>query len=181
MKKQTAARLLNTTLFVAVALIGYGLTVYLDNSAPPARAKIEKENSEAIADFSFTDLAGSTHNLEDFEGKIVIINFWATWCAPCVVEFPALLDLAAKNKSDVVLIALSSDMDEAPIRNFLKKQQTPGANVYIAHDSENLTLKQFGVSQLPETIITDRALKKRTKLIGAEWSSTEVQKIIDAL
>ncbi len=181
MKKQTAARLLNAALFVTVALIGYGLTVYLDNGRPPTHAKIEKENSESITDFSFTDLSGKKQNLKKFQGKIVIINFWATWCAPCVVEFPALLDLAAKNKDDVVLIALSSDMDESAIHSFLKKQPAPETNVYIAHDSDNLTLKQFGVSQLPETIITNRALKKQIKLIGAEWSPGEVQKIINSL
>lgn len=181
MKKQTTARLLNTALFAAVALIGYGLTVHLDNGTPPTPAKMEKQNSETIASFSFTDLSGTKHDLKDFRDKIVIINFWATWCAPCVVEFPALLELAAKNKNDVVLIALSSDMDETTIRNFLKKQAAPGTNVYIAHDSQNLTLKQFGISQLPETIITDRALKKQVKLIGAEWSPIKVQKIIDSI
>lgn len=181
MKKQTTARLLNTALFVAIALIGYGLTIYLDSGKPPTSGKIEKEAGETVPDFSFTNLSGAKHDLENFRGKIVIINFWATWCAPCVVEFPALLELAAKNKDDVVLIALSSDMNEDAIKEFLKKQPAPAPNVYIAHDREDVTFKLFGIKQLPETVITDRDLKKHIKLIGAEWSREEVQEIIDSL
>jgi thiol-disulfide isomerase/thioredoxin len=189
-EKQTPSRpfkniILNTALFMAVALIGYGLTFYFDNGKPPSSA-VDKsrpiaQDNKPIQPFSFTDISGQVHNIEDFRGKIVIINFWATWCAPCVVEFPALLELAAKNKDDVVLIALSSDMDENAIKVFLRKQAKPTANVYIAHDREDVTLKLFGVTQLPETIIADRDLKKREKLIGAEWLSKDVQKILDSL
>ena len=184
MTKQTTSQLLNATLLITIALIGYGLTVYFDGSKPPNTAtntRIIAQDNEPLADFKFTDLSGESHSLKDFQGKIVIINFWATWCAPCVVEFPALLKIAAANQDKVVLIALSSDVGETEIRTFLAKQSEPATNVYIAPDREDLTLKMFGVNRLPETLITDRDLKKREKLIGAEWASEALQKIIDSL
>lgn len=178
MRDKTRTFWLNATLFIAVAALGYGLTTYMDHAAPPARAETE---IKALPDFSFTALDGKTHKAKDFRGKIVIVNFWATWCPPCVVEFPALLKIAADNKDNVVLIALSSDTKEDDIKKFLQQQKEPADNVFIAHDREDVTLKIFGVTQLPETVITDRELNIREKLIGAEWEPRMLQKIIDSL
>ncbi|MBP7721125.1 MAG: TlpA family protein disulfide reductase [Alphaproteobacteria bacterium] len=178
MQKKRATLWLNAALFLAVAALGYGLTIYFDGAAMPARAETE---ITPLPDFSFTDMSGKTRSVQYFKNKIVIINFWATWCAPCVVEFPALLKIAADNKDDVVLIALSSDAKEDDIKKFLQQQKAPTDNVFIAHDREDVTLKIFGVSQLPETVITDRDLNIREKLIGAEWETAMLQKIIDSL
>ncbi len=177
MHKKIRAFWLNAALFIAVAALGYGLTIYMDSGAPSARTETE---IKPLPDFSFTELDGTTHAARDFRGKIVIVNFWATWCPPCVVEFPALLKIAAEN-DDVILIALSSDTDEATIKKFLQQQEKPAKNVFIAHDREDVTLKIFGVSKLPETVITDHELNIRKKLIGAEWEPRMLQKIIDSL
>lgn len=178
MQKKRATFWLNAALFLAVAALGYGLTVYFDSAATPARAKTE---TKSLPDFTFTDLSGKTRSAQDFKNKIVVINFWATWCPPCVVEFPALLKIAAENKDNMVLIALSSDANESAIKQFLQQQKEPAENVFIAHDREDITLKIFGVTQLPETVITDRELNIREKLIGAEWEPRMLQKIIDSL
>lgn len=178
MQKKHVTLWLNAALFLAVAALGYGLTVYFDSAGTPARAANE---IKPLPDFSFTDLSGKTRSAADFKNKIVLINFWATWCAPCVVEFPALLKIAADNKENVVLIALSSDANENDIKKFLQQQKTPTENVFIAHDREDVTLKIFGVTQLPETVIADRDLNIREKLIGAEWEPQMLQKIIDSL
>jgi len=178
MQKKRATLWLNAALFLAVAALGYGLTIYFDGASMPARAETE---TKPLPDFSFTDLSGKTRSVHDFKNKIVIINFWATWCAPCVMEFPALLKIAADNKDNVVLIALSSDAKEDDIKKFLQQQKAPTENVLIAHDREDVTLKIFGVTQLPETIITDPELNIREKLIGAEWEPAMLQKIIDSL
>jgi thiol-disulfide isomerase/thioredoxin len=178
MQKKLVTLWFNAALFLAVAALGYGLTIYFDTASMPARAKTE---IKPLPGFSFTDLSGKTHKISDFKNKIVIVNFWATWCAPCVVEFPALLKIAADNKENVVLIALSSDANENDIKKFLQQQKKPAENVLIAHDREDVTLKIFGVTQLPETILTDRDLNIREKLIGAEWEPAMLQKIIDSL
>jgi thiol-disulfide isomerase/thioredoxin len=179
---RTTSIAFNVILFLSVVGLGYGLTLYFDGLHPSYYSpEITAGDNEVVQDFSFTDLSGQTHTLNDFKGKIILINMWATWCTPCVVEFPALIKFAAANKDKVVLIALSSDMAETDIRRFLAKQAEPGDNVYIALDRDNITLKNFGVSQLPETVITDRELKKKQKLIGADWEPEELQKIIDSL
>ncbi|MGB4057915.1 MAG: redoxin family protein [Alphaproteobacteria bacterium] len=169
---------LNTILLTLIICAGYGLTILMNDDAPPPPAQTEYES---LPSFSITDLSGQKHTIETFKGKIILLNFWATWCAPCVKEFPALLEIAAENKKDVILIALSSDMDDDAIKKFLKKMPKPGKNVIIARDSDDITLKSFGITQFPETIIADRQLNKREKLIGAEWQPETLQKIIDSL
>ena len=169
--------LFNALLFVAVAVLGYGLTVYFDGGKLPPRIQAQ---AEPLPDFTFTDLSGKNHSLRGFKGKIIIINFWATWCPPCVKEFPALLEIAASNP-DVILIALSSDAGDAEIKKFLRRYPAPAKNVFIARDHEDVTLKIFGISRLPETIIADRTLNRREKLIGAEWEAQMLQKIINTL
>ncbi len=169
--------LLNAALLLVVVLAGYGLTMHLDSGRPAA----QQTPSEPLSEFSFADIEGKSHKSADFRGKIVVINFWASWCAPCVKEFPNLLSIAAKNPDDVVLIALSSDKSEDDIRKFLQNQKVPGENVFISHDKEDITLKIFGISRLPETIIADHDLNRREKLVGAEWDQEMLQKIIDSL
>lgn len=178
MHARTRTFWLNAVLFIAVAALGYGLTTYMDRGTPPAHAETD---TKPLPDFSFTALDGKSYAAKDFRGKIIIVNFWATWCAPCVVEFPELLKIAAANPRNVILIALSSDMDDDAIKKFLKNQARLTQNVYIARDREDVTLKVFGVTQLPETIITDHELNIREKLIGADWDPRVLQKIIHSL
>lgn len=171
-------RWLNIALFAAALLAGYGMTVYFDSGEPagkPVPAQVK-----SLPGFSFTDLEGRKHDLKDFTGKIIILNFWASWCAPCVQEFPALLRIARENKG-LVLIALSSDAREEDIQRFMRKQTEPTPNVYIARDAEDVTLKLFGISRLPETIIADQKLQQRHKLVGAAWEEQELQKMIESL
>jgi thiol-disulfide isomerase/thioredoxin len=177
MSRKQKALWLNIALFVAVGLLGYGLTIYFDNRQPP---NVQQMQEEALPEFVFTDLSGKTHNVTDFQGKVILINFWATWCPPCVVEFPALLKIAAENE-DVIFIALSSDLGDEEIKRFLSQQKELTPNVYIARDSEDVTLKTFGIKDLPETIIVGPDMTQHEKLIGVEWDPAVVQKIIDSL
>lgn len=164
---------LNIIILLVLCLLGYALTQFMFRSAPPSA-----EETRA-PEFTFMDLDGKAHHLSDYEGKIVLVNFWASWCAPCVKEFPALLKLAADNK-DIVLIALSSDLNEDAIHKFLKRQKNwKQVNVVIALDEGGKTMGLFGITKLPETLILNQKQEILRKLVGAAWEPENVQKQID--
>jgi len=176
----------NLILFAIIALLTYGATIYLDNQKPPVIAQPEIPDQvldgETVPEFSFITPNGKAHKITDFKGKIILLNFWASWCPPCVKEFPTLLELAANNQENVVLIALSSDLDEPAMNVFLKKQSKPAKNVFIALDTDqSITQELFQTYKLPETILIDRAQNMFAKILGADWEISDMQDKIDAL
>ena len=111
--------------------------------------------------------------LSDFRGKVVVLNFWATWCPPCVEEMPSLIELQKKIKDkDVVIVGVSIDADEAAYHKFLKDY---GVNFLTVRDVDQKSASLFGTSKWPETYIIDRQGVVRRKFIGAaEWTSPEI-------
>ena len=187
---------LNILIAASISVLTYGATIYFDQRPPPREIivapdtklnTVTLEPGKATPDFSFETLNGKAHKISDFKGKIVILNFWATWCAPCLVEFPALLDVAAAHEEDVVLLALSSDLGPEKITPFLNKMEKQRGkkipdNVFIAiDDMGKVTQEIFQTYRLPETIIIDREQNLRSKLIGANWEPEDLNKIIKEL
>ncbi len=110
--------------------------------------------------FDLTDVSGQRHRLPDYKGRWVVVNFWATWCAPCVAEIPEIAQYQRERGSkEVVVIGIALDVeDEAKTRQFAKK---------VGHDyalvlGNDTVEKQFGkkVKGLPTTLIFDPAGKK---------------------
>lgn len=134
--------------------------------------------------FSFTDLTGKKHELADFRGKAVIVNFWATWCAPCVIEFPQMLDIA-KKRPDTVILFLSQDETREEVDRFLKKHafSLPQDNVFVAMDPNKKTAKELYLTyKLPESYLIDQNGVLRGKIIGAvDWTAPDIKKKIEAL
>ncbi len=192
-------KILNTAIILIMGLAGYGFTIYLNDANPPESKTTtisQKSGNRTIVtlkdqktpDFSFTDIKNISHSISNFKEKIIILNFWATWCAPCIKEFPQLLEIAHSDPENIVLIALSSDMNEDAIKKFLnklKKQkgitwQSP--NVLIALDkNQHITQKLFQTYRLPETYIIDKQQNLHTKIIGANWKKPEIYKIIESI
>ncbi len=184
---------LNIMIAIAIGVLTYGLTLYFNHNDRPNMV-VQPEDSALIKpvlgkiapDFSFTDTKGRARALRDFGGKIVILNFWASWCAPCIKEFPALIELASTNK-DVVLIALSSDFESSAMHKFIEKMKKnhpaiARSNIYIALDEDNrITGPLYETFKLPETLIIDRSQMLAHKLIGANWTVLGVQNILSDL
>lgn len=137
--------------------------------------------------FSFKTLEGTSSSLETERKKNVgpiILHFWASWCAPCVSEFPALLSMARQNETRVTILAISTDIAPDKIKKFLKKQRPPlPSNVKIIWDKDKkLTEDLFQTFKLPETIILDRGGGMVQKEIGVtDWSSPAFQRFLDTL
>ncbi len=143
------------TILVAVIAFTGGLSVRWLMSAPANPA--EPVNQQSFRDFSLTDLDGNLHSTKEWQGKVMIINFWATWCPPCLKEMPAFSGLQKEfGPKGLQFIGVAIDEAES-VKDFF--QRTPinypvllGENqgTKIAHDLGNI------VNTVPFTVIVDK-------------------------
>jgi cytochrome c biogenesis protein CcmG/thiol:disulfide interchange protein DsbE len=130
-------------------------------------------------DFSIT-LSGKSERLSDLKGKVVVLNFWATWCPPCVEETPALNRLQKYIDSrNGMILGVSVDDDGAAYEKFLKDQ----AVVFPTYrDATKKSAADYGTSMYPETYVIDRHGKIARKFVGAQqWDSPEMLAYFDAI
>jgi cytochrome c biogenesis protein CcmG, thiol:disulfide interchange protein DsbE len=110
--------------------------------------------------------------LRDYRGKLVVLNFWATNCAPCVEEMPSLVQLQKMMGPNVTVLAVSSDKDEKMYRRFLERY---GIDLLTVRDPEEKASALYGTTAVPETFIIDRTGVIRRKIVGKlDWSSPEM-------
>ncbi len=126
----------------------------------------------AAPDFTVHD-AERTITLGQFKGQVVVLNFWATWCPPCVEELPSLMQMQQRMKSHgVTVLAVSVDADENAYRRFLRDHSV---NLLTVRDADQKSNSLYGTSKFPETYIIDRNGVVRRKFIGAvDWTGPEV-------
>ncbi|NKB19401.1 MAG: redoxin family protein [Alphaproteobacteria bacterium] len=123
---------------------------------------------------------GKVLSLDKFRGKLVLVNFWATWCAPCIREMPSLATLQKKRGGkDFTVIALSQDFREwAAVDPFLEKHKLEGLPIYV--DRKSVTGRKLKVIGLPTSVLLSRDGKVLGQLKGiAEWDSPEALALID--
>jgi thiol-disulfide isomerase/thioredoxin len=127
-----------------------------------------------VPELTFFDEAGNEVTLADFAGDVVVLNLWATWCAPCRREMPSLDRLqAALGEDGLTVIALSLDRgDVAKVRAFFEELEI--ANLAIYRDPQARAGRELGAPGLPTTIVIDRTGQEVGRLLGpAEWDSEE--------
>ncbi|HKJ04951.1 MAG TPA: TlpA disulfide reductase family protein [Geopsychrobacteraceae bacterium] len=128
----------------------------------------EPANQKA-PDFTLEDMQGNKVSLSDFKGKIVMINFWATWCPPCIEEMPSMEKLYKKlGKEDFVILAINIEPDAREyVAEFLAK------NPYtypVLLDGESLVQELYGAYRLPETVIVNRQGEIVNRVVGGrDW------------
>ena len=133
---------------------------------------------DAAPAFTVVADSGATVGVPNFGGKVLVLNFWATWCPPCVQETPSLSQFAAEFKDKgVVVLALSVDRDEKAYRAFLDKYKPAflTARDFTVH-------ADYGTFMYPETYIIDAQGKVRMKIPeGADWSDPRLAQFVGSL
>lgn len=158
---------------LALLLLTFGLSGCYHGSKPPSIGA-------AAPDFTVTDSDRSV-TLSQFRGKIVVLNFWATWCPPCVEEIPSLLQMQKMVKGKgVIVLAVSADDDADAYHKFLKEHEVDLLTVRDPgqQDDKGVTAdvaSRYGTFKFPETYIIDRNGIIQRKFIGPiDFSQAEV-------
>ncbi|MHB1846801.1 MAG: redoxin domain-containing protein [Deltaproteobacteria bacterium] len=158
---------------VAIALV-FANKIY-QRTVVERQAELQSLDLEAESfpapEFSLSDQRGEKHRLEDYRGKVVLLNFWATWCPPCRQEIPSMRQLAARMdaRKDFALVALSVDDGWAPIRE-LFRGEAPGFQVLW--DDGGRVSRAFGTTKYPESYVIDRNGNVIAKFVGPrDWST----------
>jgi cytochrome c biogenesis protein CcmG, thiol:disulfide interchange protein DsbE len=135
------------------------------------------ETGDRAPAFSITTESGQKMTQTEFGGKVLVLNFWATWCPPCVEEMPSLNEFArSMNGSGVVVLGVSIDRNERAYRSFLERNQLALA---VARDPEENISSSYGTFKWPETYVIDRSGKVVQKYIGPrDWTDP---KIVDSI
>ncbi len=145
---------------------------------PPAPWEIEGLMGNEAPELTLPDLEGKSISLKSFRGNVILLNFWATWCAPCKREMPALDKLHNRyKKRGFRVIAVSIDNDKAAIEEFLRKIPL---SFTILHDMKIEAAKRYKVYAYPTTFLIDRKGTIRKKFIGEEdWLDSSRTKLIE--
>lgn len=134
--------------------------------------------------FELPDSAGTTHSLTEYRGKVVFLNFWASFCDPCREEMPSMERLVRQYESKgMVMIAISHDPEKADMDRFMA-EFLPGQRsaMTVLWDPESAVAKQYGTELIPETYIIDREGRVVARFVSAyDWTRPEVKALIESL
>lgn len=168
----------NAQLIVILTIFGFGFFIYF-YTRNPGNSSIEEGG--LAPDFTLQREDGRNLKLSNYRGRVVIINFWATWCTPCIAEIPSLNKLALQFKpEDLQILAISVDDSWRDINALFKQIGPPIFEVLL--DREARVMLQYGTRRIPETYIIDKEGKIAKKIIGAiDWTEEDVKKMLQSI
>lgn len=166
-----------------------GLWLGRQNAAPsagaPPQAEVQQnaapETAATPAEIAVLDLSGQAHTLSEWRGSLVVVNFWATWCPPCVTEIPAFVQLQQEwGGRGLQFVGIALD-DLEPTRQFV---QTHGVNypILVGENEVMQMMREMGnaIGGLPYTVVLDREGQQRYAHQG-EWSLEDARRTLDPL
>lgn len=151
------------------------------SAQPPSPFTVEKLAGQKASDFTLKDIDGNNVSLSSFKGKVVLLNFWATWCPPCRAEMPTMnrLNDRLKNKGLIVL-AVSTDKAVVDVKDFLKKN--PVNFTVLVDYNLNVSRSLYKVFMMPTTFLIDKRGIIVEKYFGEQdWTNPDLVKEIEAL
>jgi len=127
-------------------------------------------------DFQLADLDGKTQSLSQYRGKIVLVNFWATWCKPCTTEMPAMQTMYDKLRDKgFVVLAVNELEDDAKVREHIKQY---GHTFPVLMDRDNKVANQFGVFGLPVSVFLDQEGRVQEYIKGGLLTEQKIEETV---
>ncbi len=155
----------------SLALLSVAVLSGCNRGAHPAQV------GKVAPDFTVSDGTNSVH-LASYRGKVVLLNFWASWCAPCIQETPGLEDLH-HDRPDLAIVGVSIDADPAAYSRFLFRHHV---DLITVRDPAQTAAKLYHTDGWPETYIIDRKGIIRRKVVGdPDWSNPEIRAFLRTL
>jgi peroxiredoxin len=173
-----------SALVLAVATVLLIITVM---TSQPALLLVPAQERRSMPDFEIFDVQGRSVKLSDYSGKVVLLNFWATWCQPCERERPRLVDLQSKfGGRGFAVLAVSMDSDGRPVVDQFLKSHDVNYRVGLGYGSVQLTRKLGNISALPTTFVVDRHRRIAAKILGpldsrALFARDEIEALLNKL
>ncbi|QAY76957.1 TlpA disulfide reductase family protein [Sphingosinicella sp. BN140058] len=149
-------------------------------SSPRALGGLDRSHAGAAApDVAFQDPDGEPATLADFRGRPLLLNLWATWCAPCIKEMPTLDALAAREGDRLQVVTLSQDMEgRNKVDTFLEAGKFSQLEGWL--DPEMKMMAALGIATLPTTILYDAQGKEVWRFVGDEdWAGKDAARLLD--
>ncbi|MFM8551986.1 MAG: redoxin domain-containing protein [Nitrospiraceae bacterium] len=179
----TVVGVARATVCIVLALVGsgWGSADLGEAGAVPIQERGRVRVGGPAPNFQLYDLAGRLVTLSDYRGRVVLLNFWATWCEPCRVEMPAMEDLYREFKRrDFEILAVSTDQQGAAVTRPFSQEM--GLTFPILHDSDFRVGVAYGARTLPMTFLVDRQGVITHRIFGArDWQSPEGRQLIKKL
>jgi len=150
-------------------------------SSPAASGRLETYRQDSTATtFSLTDLGNATTQLADYRGRVVLVNFWASWCPPCIKEMPSLQRLQQR-LDDQPFTILTINVGEQKYKVW-KFVQLSNFTLPVLLDPKSRTFDAWGSSILPTSFLLDRHGRPRYRVQGdLAWDSDEIVSLINTL
>ena len=168
---------MNIQIKLSLAVFLLIVTALITSCGPGEQPQVKAIKGQLAPNFMLTDIKGKDWQLSDLRDKVVFINFWATWCPPCIQELPSMEDLNKHmaGKPFQMLTILYNDRPEFG-QSLVNKS---GYTFPVLIDSDSFTAKEYGLTGVPETYIVDTQGILREKFIGPfECNSPEALQII---
>lgn len=161
--------------FVYNALVSQDSDNMLSNTLEVQTAAMDRIQAQGFDNFQAPDLNNKPVQLSDIKAPVVIINFWASWCGPCIEEFPSFIKLLNEMNDKVIIVAISVDADASLITKFLKDLNIQHKNLIVLQDPSYRLAEKYGTFKIPESYILNSERKLLRKISGSiDWASASV-------
>ena len=167
---------LNQKFFLGLCLLMMGISVNFDAWGMGSRVPIE---GTAAADFQLSDLKGHKHHLSEYRGKVVLLNFWATWCKPCTQEMPAMQKAYDQLKDKGLVVLAVNELEE--IDKVQAHIQEHGHTFPVLLDPDNGVANLYGVYGLPVSVFIDQQGRVHEYIKGGLLTNDRIAQIFEQL